>query len=254
MLKNKLINNELTIGSWLTMNETNIVEIMAQAGFEWLCVDIEHTSIDLEATKKLIITIQSSNMKALVRVSKNEEVVIKRVMDMGADGVIIPMVNSEADAQQAVGFVRYPPHGNRGVGLSRAQGYGECFNEYKEWVLKEAIIIAQIEHVDGVKDIENILAVDGIDGTIIGPYDLSGSLGFPGQFERDDVKEAIDKVKKACKKANKPYGFHVIQSDPEHMKKRILEGASFLAYSTDFFFLGDCSKSGMASIRESLVK
>lgn len=249
MLKTKLANNELTIGSWLTMNETNIVEIMAQAGFEWLCIDIEHTSIDLEATKQLIISIQASKMKALVRVSKNEEVIIKRVMDMGADGVVVPMVNSESDARKAVSFVRYPPYGKRGVGLSRAQGFGANFDGYKKWVLEEAIVVAQIEHIDAVNNIDQILAVDGIDATIIGPYDLSGSLGFPGEYEREDVKKAISKVKDACMKAGKPYGFHVIESAPDNMVRRIEEGARFLAYSTDFFFLGDCAKSGMNALK-----
>lgn len=245
MLKQKLLNNELTIGSWLTIADPAIVEVMSTADFEWLCIDIEHTSIDLSQTKQLIATIQAEGMKALVRVSKNEEVVIKRIMDMGADGVVVPMVNSLFDAQQAVGFVRYPPEGKRGVGLSRAQGYGTKFQEYKKWILEEAVVIAQIEHIEAVNNIDEILSVDGIDGTIIGPYDLSGSLGFPGDYHREDVKQAIDKVKIACQKANKPYGFHVIESNPENMLSRIEEGATFLAYSTDFFFLGDAAREGM---------
>lgn len=253
MLKQKLKQNELSIGSWLTIGDVAVVEIMATAGFEWLCIDIEHTSIDLESTKVLISTIQAENMKALVRVSKNEEVIIKRVMDMGADGVVVPMINSKFDAEQAVGFVRYPPEGKRGVGLSRAQGYGTKFQEYKKWVLNEAIVIAQIEHIDAVNNIDEILSVDGIDGTIIGPYDLSGSLGFPGDFDRDDVQEAILKVKKACQAIKKPYGFHVIESSPLGMKQRAEEGATFLAYSTDFFFLGDCARNGMKALTSLTV-
>ncbi len=252
MLKNKLINNELTIGSWITIGNLSIVEIMATAGFEWLCIDMEHTSIDLSMAKSLINTIQACNMKALVRVSKNEEVIIKRVMDMGADGVIIPMIKSKEDAKMAVDFVKYPPIGKRGVGLYRAQGYGTKFEEYKKWVEKSAIIIAQIEHIDAVENINEILEVDGIDGTIIGPYDLSGSMGVPGDYFREDVQEAILKVKEACNKHNKPYGFHVIESDPKGMQSRIDEGCTFLAYSVDFFFLGDSARSGMKKIKEGI--
>lgn len=250
MLKNKLQNNELTLGSWITMGNASVVEVMATAGFEWLCIDLEHTSIDLSTAKMLITTIQANNMKALVRVSKNEEVAIKKVMDMGADGVIVPMVKSKEEAKMAVDFVKYPPTGKRGVGLYRAQGYGTKFEEYKKWVEEEAVIIAQIEHIEAVENIEEILSVEGIDGTIVGPYDLSGSMGVPGDYFRDDVQEAIIRVKNACKKYNKPYGFHVIESDPSKLQSRIDEGCTFLAYSVDFFFLGDMAREGMNKIKK----
>jgi len=251
-LKQKLKNNQLTIGSWITIGNSSVVEIMATAGFEWLCIDMEHTSIDLGTAKMLITTIHANNMKALVRVSKNEEVAIKKVMDMGADGVIVPMVKSKEDAQMAIDFVKYPPAGKRGVGLYRAQNYGIGFDEYKKWVDEESVIIAQIEHIEAVENIEEILQVDGIDGTIVGPYDLSGSMGFPGDYHREDVKEAIKKVELACKKYDKPYGFHVIESNPQKLQERIDEGCTFLAYSLDFFFLGDSVRSGMKIINEGL--
>ncbi len=248
MLKTKLKNNELTIGSWVTIAHPAVVEIMATAGFEWLCIDMEHTSIDLASAQMLITTIQANDMKALVRVSKNEEVIIKRVLDMGADGVIVPMIKTKEEAQEAVSYVKYPPHGARGVGLYRAQGYGTGFEEYKKRVEEEIVIIAQIEHVEAVKNIEDIITTDGIDGTIIGPYDLSGSMGHPGEFEREDVKRAIEDVKRACEKHGKPYGFHVIESDPARLQQRIDEGCTFLAYSLDFFFLGDSARAGMREI------
>lgn len=251
-LKQKLKNNELTIGSWITIGNPAVVEIMATANFEWLCIDMEHTSIDLATAQMLITTIQANNMKALVRVSKNEEVIIKKVLDMGADGVIVPMIKTKEEAEEAVSYVKYPPHGNRGVGLYRAQNYGIGFEEYKKWVDEEVVIIAQIEHIEAVRNIEEIINVDGIDGTIVGPYDLSGSMGYPGEFERDDVKMAIEQVKIACEKYNKPYGFHVIESDTNRLKQRIDEGCTFLAYSLDFFFLGDAARAGMKKIEEGI--
>lgn len=251
-LKNKLKNNELTIGSWITIGNSSVIEIMATAGFEWLCIDMEHTSIDLAIAKMLITTIHANDIKALVRVSKNEEVAIKKVMDMGADGVIVPMIKSKEDAKMAIDFVKYPPVGKRGVGLYRAQNYGIGFEKYKKWVDEESVIIAQIEHIDAVNNIDEILNTDGIDGTIVGPYDLSGSMGYPGEYHRADVKEAIKKVEFACKKHNKPYGFHVIESDPAKLRARIDEGCTFLAYSLDFFFLGDSARAGMKTIREGL--
>jgi len=251
-LKNKLKNNKLTIGSWITIGNSSVVEIMATAGFEWLCIDMEHTSIDLSTAKMLITTIHANDMKALVRVSKNEEVAIKKVMDMGADGVIVPMVKSKEDANMAIDFVKYPPTGKRGVGLYRAQNYGIGFEEYKKWVEEEAVIIAQVEHIEAVNNIEEIIDTDGIDGIIIGPYDLSGSMGYPGEYHRSDVKEAIAKVLSTCKEKNFPSGFHVIESDPIKLQERIDEGCRFLAYSLDFFFLGDSARAGMKTIKEGL--
>ncbi|MCF6331162.1 MAG: aldolase/citrate lyase family protein [Sulfurimonas sp.] len=249
-LKNKLKNNELTLGSWVTIGHTAVVDIMASAGFEWLVVDMEHTSIDLSTAHQLISTIQANGMKALVRVSKNEEVIIKRILDMGADGIVVPMVKSRADALEATDYAKYPPVGKRGVGLFRAQKYGLGFDEYKKWVNEELVIIAQIEHIEAVQNIEEIITTDGIDGIVIGPYDLSGSMGYPGEYHREDVKDAISKVLSACKKHKVPSGFHVIESDPTKLQSRIDEGCTFLAYSLDFFFLGDSARDGMKKIKE----
>lgn len=250
-LKNKLKNNELTIGSWVTIGHPAVVDIMASAGFEWLVVDIEHTSIDLTMAHNLIATIQANNMKALVRVSKNEEVVIKRVLDMGADGIVVPMIKSKEDALEAIDYAKYPPVGKRGVGLFRAQKYGLGFDEYKKWVNDELVIIAQIEHYEAVNNIEEIITTEGIDGVIIGPYDLSGSMGYPGEYDRDDVKNGIAKVLEVCKANNIPSGFHVIESDPAKLNERIKQGCTFLAYSLDFFFLGDGARGGMKKVIRS---
>lgn len=249
-LKQKLKNNELTVGSWIMIENPMSVEIMALAGFEWLVVDIEHTSIDLQSAENLIRTIQSKNIKALVRVSKNEEVIIKRILDMGADGIIVPMVCSKKDAMQAVEYAKYPPVGKRGVGLYRASGYGTTFEEYKKWVNEELVIIAQIEHIDGVNNLDEILEVEGIDGTIIGPYDLSGSMGFPGEFERDDVKAAVQTVLNRCKVKNIPSGFHVVDTDPQKLQLKIDQGCTFLAYGIDYFFMRDAAINGMNILRK----
>lgn len=251
-LKNKLKNNQLTIGSWIMMGHPMSVEVMALAGFEWLVIDIEHTSIDLQTTENLIRTVQSKDIKALVRVSKNEEVIIKRILDMGADGIIVPMVCSKDDAVQAVNYAKYPPQGKRGVGLYRASGYGTNFEEYKKWVNEELVIIAQIEHIDAVNNIDEILQVDGIDGTIIGPYDLSGSMGYPGEFERDDVKKAVSKVLERCKNYNIPSGFHVVDTNPTSLQEKINQGCSFLAYGIDYFFMRDAAISGMNKLKEGV--
>lgn len=234
------------------MDSPMSVEVMSLAGFEWLVIDIEHTSIDLETAQVLITIIQSKNIKALVRVSKNEEVIIKRILDMGADGIIVPMVSSKEDALKAVEYAKYPPIGKRGVGLYRASNYGKSFEEYKKWVNEELVIIAQIEHIDAVNNIEEIIRTEGIDGTIIGPYDLSGSMGYPGEFDRDSVKRVVQQVVSKCKEFNIPSGFHVVDTNPEQLQSKINDGCTFLAYGVDYFFMRDAAENGMSKIKRGL--
>jgi 2-dehydro-3-deoxyglucarate aldolase len=244
-LKEKLGRNELTIGSWITIGHPAVAEILADAGFEWLVIDTEHTTIDLSMVQMLITTIQSRGIAALVRVSKNEEVVIKRVLDAGADGIIVPMVCSAADARQAVGYAKYPPTGKRGVGIARAQKYSTDISAYKEWVENSLVIIAQIEHIEGIRNLEEILSVEGIDGTIIGPYDLSGSLGIPGDLDRPEVVEALDRFKRICTNRHISMGFHVVNTAQQKVKEKINEGYRFIAYGTDFLFMGDAAHTGV---------
>ena len=192
-LKKKLKRREITLGSWITLGNTSIAEIMAKAGFEWLVVDMEHSAITLDIAQQLIQVIEGCGAVPLVRVGENNATLIKRVMDAGAYGVIVPMVNTKKEAEAAVNAVKYPPVGTRGVGLARAQGYGNNFEDYRDWIKKESIVIVQIEHIDAVNNLEDILKVRGVDGSIIGPYDLSASLGIPGEFDNTELKRPLKK-------------------------------------------------------------
>jgi 2-dehydro-3-deoxyglucarate aldolase len=251
-LKEKLRNREVTFGSWLTIPHLSIIEIMSSANFEWLTIDLEHSAIDISTLQNLVAHVQANQMEALVRVSKNEEVIIKRVMDAGANGVIVPMVKNAEEAKQAVSWVKYPPQGTRGVGLSRAQHYGIGFNEYNKWVQEEAVVIAQIEHIEGVENLAEILDVDGVDGIIVGPYDLSASMGKPGMFYDDDVQDVLAKIDKITLEKSKNLGFHVIESDHQKVIDKLEMGYNFVAFSLDFFFLGDKAREQMQLLKSSL--
>lgn len=229
----------MTIGSWLSFGNTSTCEMMAKAGFDWLVIDMEHTAIGIGDAQQMIQIIDLAGCAPLVRVGGNEEGLIKRVMDAGAFGVIVPMVNSKEDAQKAVNSVRYPPAGTRGAGLGRAQSFGMDFEKYREWVEQESVLIVQIEHIQAVKNIDEILAVDGVDGFIVGPYDLSASLGVPGQLEHRSVAAALEEVKRAVRKGGKAGGFHVVHSDHDLMLKIIKDGYRFIAYGDDMVFLGE---------------
>lgn len=251
-LKEKLKNSKLTIGSWITLADTAIAEIMAQSGFDWLAIDMEHSVITLDKAQELVRVIELCGIAPLVRVGENNLNMIKRVMDTGAHGVIVPMVNNRQDALSAVSAVKYPPKGLRGVGLARAQGYGFNFQEYKDWVNKNSIVIVQVEHIKAVQNLEDILSVEGVDGFIVGPYDLSASLGVPGEFNNKDVQEALRQIIQLAQKMHKPAGFHVIKPSEKELLEKIKLGYRFLGFSLDTIYLGSSCRDKITSVKKSL--
>jgi 2-dehydro-3-deoxyglucarate aldolase len=250
-LKDKLKKNELTVGAWVTLGHPAIIEIMAGAGFDWFAVDLEHSMIGMREASELIRTIDLLGFPALIRVGSCDPHQIKRVMDAGAAGVIVPMVNSREEAEWAVKAVKYPPRGERGVGLARAQGYGFAFERYASSINEKSIVIAQIEHAKAIEDLENILTTEGIDGTMIGPYDLSGSIGKPGQFDDPGVVRLLETYKRISAQCGKPAGIHVVQPDPRVALGKINEGYRFIAFGVDFLFLGGACRETMRILRES---
>jgi 2-dehydro-3-deoxyglucarate aldolase len=248
-LKQRIRNREVTIGSWLTFGYPAVAEIMARAGFDWLTVDMEHSPITLESAQELIRVIDLCGVVPLVRVGEKNPALMKRVMDAGAHGVIVPMVNNVSDAEMAVSAVKYPPDGTRGVGLARAQEYGLDFEKYRKWAQEETIVVIQIEHIDAVERLDEILAVPGIDAFSVGQYDLSGSLGLPGRFEHPRFLEALEQIRRVAQKATPAWGYHVVPPNPELVREKIKEGYTFIAYSDDFLFLGESCRKGVRAIR-----
>ncbi len=236
-LKSTLVAKKLTIGSWLTLADTDICEIMTQYGFDWLAIDTEHSSIGLRELSRMIQVIDLAGTIPIVRVGSNNPLLIKHALESGANGIIVPMINTAEDARSAVASVHYPPKGKRGVGLYRAQSYGTNFENYKHWCSNEIVVIAQIEHRLGVENLEEIMAIDGIDAFFVGPYDLSGSYGKPGDFNDPEVQKSLEVVQKYCKTGDKPGGFHVVHTMNDALKKKIDEGYQFIAYGTDMIFL-----------------
>ncbi len=251
-LKTKLNRSELTIGSWVTLGHPSIAEIMAAAGFDWLVLDMEHSVLELSEVQSLIQVLDGKQCPAIVRLTSNHPDQIKRVMDAGATGIMVPMIKCAADAKAAVDGVYYPPRGQRGVGLARAQGYGHSFQAYCQWLEDNAVIVVMIEHVDAVRSIDSILEVPGIDAYIIGPYDLSGSMGRPGDLDHPDVQAAIAQVLEAGRRANKPGGIHVIEPDPQALQQRIQTGFNFLGYGLDIRILDSICRTHLHNIRETL--
>ena len=235
---------EPSIGSWMSMAHPSIAEILALAGYDWIVIETEHTAIDVSEVLRLIIAIEQRGSVPLVRLAWNDPIQAKAVLDSGAAGVLVPMVNTKADAELAVSMTKYPPLGSRGVGLARAQGYGNNFDAYVTNANADTLLLVQIEHREAVENIEQILSVTGIDGVFIGPYDLSLSLGIPGSLNHPDILAAKQKVLSATLAHRLIAGMHFVQPQTaaSDCQKAISEGYRFIALGTDILFLGDSAR------------
>ncbi|HHC08652.1 MAG TPA: 2,4-dihydroxyhept-2-ene-1,7-dioic acid aldolase [Actinobacteria bacterium] len=222
-----------TIGSWLQLADPAITEMMARAGFDWLVVDLEHTATGIDRAAEAIRIGDLAGVPMFVRLSGHDPAQIKRVLDAGARGIIAPTVRSRAEAEALVEAAFYPPRGRRGVGLSRAQGFGLTFEAYRDGAARDVVVVAQIEDADGVRNLDEILAVDGITGFFVGPYDLSGSLGRPGEFDHPEVRSALDELDRHLEPGGPMAGIHVVEPDPARLAAAVERGYRFVAFSSD---------------------
>ena len=244
-IKRKFEKGQVSIGSWMSMAHESIAEILASAGYDWVVIETEHTAIDVSEVLRLIMAIEGRGAIPLVRLAWNDPIQAKAVLDAGAAGVLVPMVNTIADARQAVMSVKYPPEGFRGVGLARAQGYGLDFDEYVGAANRDGLLIVQIEHIDAVNNIDEIVSVPGIDGTFIGPYDLSLSMGLPGQLDHPKIAEAKQRVLEATLAQGLAPGIHLVHPDTAEndLIHAVEAGYKFIALGTDILFLGDSARN-----------
>jgi 4-hydroxy-2-oxoheptanedioate aldolase len=208
LMKEKLNQGGVAVGVLVQEPAVQIVEIIGLLGYDWILIDCEHSPMSLESAQHLVMAAQLRGVTPLVRVHQNLPEIILRYMDIGALGIMVPNLNSADDARRAVESVKYPPLGERGLAGVRAADYGVTapLGEYVKVANAETIVMGLIENKEGVKNIDEILAVEGLDGINIGPNDLSKSLGVPGQANHPLVLEAVAKVLAAGKRAGKPVG------------------------------------------------
>jgi 2-keto-3-deoxy-L-rhamnonate aldolase RhmA len=248
-VKVKLQGGEPAFGSWIMIGNLAVAEILAGVGFDWIAVDMEHTAIDYRTLQELLCGIERCGAEGLVRIENNDPVVIKRVLDCGARGIIVPQVNSREEAERAVSAALYPPAGIRGVALGRASEYGACFQEYFESFDDQVVVMAQVEHVQAVENIEAILSVDGLDGVFLGPYDLSCSMGIPAQFDHPRMTAARETVKQAARKTGKALGIHETRPEAQAVQRLLEEGFRFIGCSIDTVFLRSASRELLEEVR-----
>ena len=234
------------LGTLLSLPSPEIAEICAAAGFDWLFLDMEHGLLDAAAVQRMIQAV-AGRCPCLVRVPENEPAWIGRALDTGADGLIFPHVNSAAEARACVRAAQYSPQGERSVGVARAQGYGARLAESIAAANAETALVAQIEHVLGVRAMAEILEVAGIDAVFVGPYDLSASLGIPGRVEDSAVQDAIGEVLKAAKKSGRPAG--IFAGAPEAARSALGRGFSFVCVATETLLLADAGRAVIDRLR-----
>jgi 2-keto-3-deoxy-L-rhamnonate aldolase RhmA len=227
-----------SIGTWLSLPNESVAEIFAKAGYEWVVIDLEHSAININQAEQLIRVIDLAGSKPFVRLSGHSASQIKRVLDAGAKGILAPMVESQAQIEGIVAACHYPPRGNRGMGLARAQGYGEANakSEYITTTSKHIEIYAQIESVAGIANLDSIFSQE-IDGYFIGPYDLSASLGNPGIFDSDDFIEAEEQILKASQRHQVKAGYHLVEPNSKQIPILLNKGYDMIAFSVDIRML-----------------
>ena len=248
--RQRLRGREPLFAGWTSIGHPQITEALALSGIDFIGIDIEHSTISLEQSQRIIAAAQAGGTVCLPRIASHNPEMIKRLLDSGAEGVIVPMVSSVEEVERIVSWVKYPPSGRRSFGVARAQAYGDGFADYAARWNDLSSIIIQIETVEGVDNIDKLLAFEEIDGAMVGPYDLSGSLGIPGQIEHPRVAEAGRHVVEACARAGRACGTQLVDPDAQSMSQAVADGYTFTVLSSDVFLLGNWAKRMRGAIDE----
>jgi len=250
-LKRRLKAGETTFGAFISFQDPGSAEIMAGTGYDWVFIDMEHSPFDLKSLQHVLIAFNGRPTVPIVRVPWNDRIRIKQVLDLGAEGILVPMVCSVAEARAAVAATKYPPQGVRGFGPWRASDYYRQTDEYIRKANDGILVVVQIEHEDGVHQIEEILDVPGIDVVCLGPMDLSGTMGILGQLEHPRVVEAIQRVLAAAKKRALPVCVPM-ETSIETQLAWARKGANFVVTGEDHGLLRRAATAALAGYRKAL--
>lgn len=229
------------IGLWLALASEASAEVCATAGFDWLLVDAEHAPNDLTTIQRQLQAMAAYTTAPVVRVPANDPVIIKRVLELGVESIMIPMIDSAEAAQQAARAMRYPPEGMRGVGsgLARSSRWGG-YPDYLARANAEVFCIVQLESVAGLASLESIAAVDGVDALFIGAADLAADMGYLGKAGHPEVKAAVDQALARARSVGKPCGF--LATEPTEARRLLAAGASFVAVGADSTLLAKVAR------------
>jgi 2-dehydro-3-deoxyglucarate aldolase len=225
-----------SVGSWMQIPHPSIAEIMGQSGYDWVAVDMEHGAISVHQLPDIFRALELGETLPLARLAHGHPKDCKQALDAGAGGIIIPMVENAEQLVTVRDACRWPPAGNRGVAFSRANLFGKKFDKYIEEA-QQPLLVAMIESIGAVDNLESILSVDGLDAVLIGPYDLSASMGIVAQFNEDIFLDTINRIRSLCSKHLVACGIHIVNPENRDLKDKIDDGYQFIAYSIDSVFL-----------------
>jgi 2-dehydro-3-deoxyglucarate aldolase len=245
-LRAKLRSGGTSLGSWLQIPHGSVAEIMGQAGYDWVAVDLEHGAIAVDQLPDLFRALELGGTLPLARLAQGHAKDCKQALDAGAGGVIVPMIEDAQQLEAVSAACRWPPAGTRGVGFSRANLFGKRFLAYREEA-QAPLLVAMIEHIRAVDGLDAILQVAGLDAVLIGPYDLSASMGLAAQFTDKRFCDALQRVQRASQRHGVACGIHVVPADPAELRRRCNEGYRFIAYSLDAVFLQTGASAGIDS-------
>ncbi len=234
------------MGTWVTIGHPDVPDILEALGFDWLIFDGEHAPLGPESLSRMIQAIDGDKICPIVRVGAAEQYLIKAALDMGAHGVICPLVNTAAEAERVVSFVKYPPVGVRGVAPRKAADYGLSFSEYLRTANDQTLVVAQIETKQAIENLEGILSTRAVDVAFVGPSDLTMSLGLYDDRNNPRVIDAMRTVIEACGRHGKIPG--VLAATPDEAKRAVSLGFKFIGVGSDTRFLIGGAKSFLSAV------
>lgn len=249
-VKQRLLRGEPVVGHWISFPCPAVVELLASFQMDWLLIDAEHGAADWERVEDLLRAMAGSGVTPLVRVAANDPALVKRALDRGAYGVLVPLVSTPEQAQAAVAAAKYPPEGIRGVAGSRINRYGADLPDYFAQWNQQVLVMVQVETTEALARVDEIAAVPGVDVLFIGPNDLSASLGVFRQFDRTEYREAVDRILDAARRHGKACGY--MASSPEEVLERIDQGFRFVAAGSDARLLAAAAAAAYGTIRRGL--
>jgi 2-keto-3-deoxy-L-rhamnonate aldolase RhmA len=252
-IKNRLQNGELVLGTIVSeVRNPNIAYILAQCGFEFFIIDNEHGAYSSETVSDMIAAARGAGISVIVRIPEIRRESILKPLDSGAAGLLVPQVNTQREAEEVIRHSKYPPAGNRGVGLRRAHSLYARVDaaEYLQKANEDTLIAVQAESQQAIENIDEIASVEGVDCVFVGPFDLSVSLGIPGQVNHPREVKAIDKILDACRNHQKVGG--ILMFDAEMLTQWIEKGMRFVAYSSDISLLADAAATTVKKLKNSV--
>lgn len=242
----RLRNNERLIGTLLSLNSAELAEIMVKVGYDWLFIDAEHGAFSPQDTQAMLQS--AGNCPCVIRIPSQEETWIKKSLDMGSAGIIVPQVNTAEEAEQIIRWAKYAPSGTRGVGIGRAHSYGMEFEDYLKHANDSTAVIIQAETPAALENIDSITDVKGIDAILIGPYDLSTALGKPGQLDDPVVVDAFETIRKCCQSKGISLGYFGITADA--VRPYMDNGFNLIAIGVDTLFVTHGAQEMLNALRE----